>query len=264
MDKQESLGAVHTHTYTHTSDFKGKIKMTLIIVTILLIILLCFNAGVYAAYVLSATDVSYTKPGSTSTTSVKAALDELYKKIPEHEIGDEVTVGGEQFYLLEWSNNCDTATLISKFNLNKVGTKQQNATYTETACVFSSTNYWKSSFTSSPFNINDFIGYTSTDVIGKVKSYGRSKSAISSRLLSYEEAKLLEEKMKTNTKIDEMYRGTSETANGYFNYWLGTAGSDNGIWCVYGSDGSIGNVGFDNTRSFGIRPVIICLKSNIS
>ena len=68
MDKQESLGAVHTHTHTHThtGKLKEKIKITLIIITILLIILLCFNVGAYATYVLSATDVSYTKSNGTT------------------------------------------------------------------------------------------------------------------------------------------------------------------------------------------------------
>ena len=88
MNRHESLGAVHT--YTHTSNFKEKIKIMLIIITILLIILVCFNAGVYAAYVLSATDVSYTKPDSTSATSVKAALDELYTTYP---LAKAVSVG---------------------------------------------------------------------------------------------------------------------------------------------------------------------------
>ena len=84
MNRHESLGAVHT------GKLKEKIKITLIIITILLIILLCFNAGVYAVYVLSATDVSYTKPGSTSTTSVKSALDELYTTYP---LAKAVSVG---------------------------------------------------------------------------------------------------------------------------------------------------------------------------
>ena len=57
---------------------KTKIKIVLIIFIILLIILLCFSAGVYAAYLLGATDVSYTKPDGT-TVSVKEALDEVYK-----------------------------------------------------------------------------------------------------------------------------------------------------------------------------------------
>ena len=83
-------GCTHTHTHTHTGKLKEKIKIMLIIITILLIILLCFNVGVYAAYVLSATDVSYTKPGSTLTTSVKAALDELYTTYP---LAKAVSVG---------------------------------------------------------------------------------------------------------------------------------------------------------------------------
>ena len=85
----KALG-LYTHTHTHTSNLKEKVKITLIIITILLIILLCFNAGVYAAYAIAATDVSYTKPGSTSTTSVKAALDELYTTYP---LAKAVSVG---------------------------------------------------------------------------------------------------------------------------------------------------------------------------
>ena len=199
-----------------------KLKTSLIVFIIILILVLCFNVVVYAAYALAATDVSYTKSNG-STISVKAALDEVYAKVPKHEIGDEVTVGGEQFYVLEWDNNCDTVNLISKYNLNKAGTAQQDAAYGTTACAFSSTNYWSSSFTSSPFNLNDFIGYTATDAIGKAKSYGRSKGAVSSRLLSYEEANALKAKKDSNTKIDAMYRGTANTANGYLYYWLGSA-----------------------------------------
>ena len=163
-----------------------KLKTALIVFIVILALVLCFNVGVYAAYALAATEVSYTKPGTSTTISVKDALDELNKKVPKKSIGDEVTVGGEQFYVLEWDNNCDTVNLISKYNLNKAGTAQQNAAYRTTSCVFSSANYWSSSFTSSPFNLNDFIGYKATDAIGKAKSYGRSKGAVSSILLSYE------------------------------------------------------------------------------
>ena len=89
MNRHESLGAVHTHTHTHTSNLKEKIKITLIIITILLIILLCFNVGAYAAYVLLATDVSYTKSNGT-TVNVKQALDELYTTYP---LAKAVSVG---------------------------------------------------------------------------------------------------------------------------------------------------------------------------
>ena len=209
-----------------------KLKTALIVFIVILALVLCFNVGVYAAYALAATEVSYTKPGTSTTISVKDALDELNKKVPTKSIGDEVTVGGEQFYVLEWDNNCDTVNLISKYNLNKAGTKQLNAAGSETACAFSSTNYWSSSFTSSPFNLNDFIGYKATDAIGKVKSYGRSKGAVSSRLLSYEEANALQ-KASSNTKIDAMYRGTANTADGCLNYWLGSANDAQHVICKW-------------------------------
>ena len=240
-----------------------KIKTTLIVLIVILILVLCFNVGVYAAYALAATDVSYTKPNGTQT-SVKEALDEVYAKVPSHEIGDEVTVGGEQFYVLEWDNNCDTVNLIAKYNLNLAGTAQQNAAYTTTACAFSSTNYWSSSFTSSPFNLNDFIGYTATDAIGKAKSYGRSKGAVSSRLLSYEEARKLSSKESLNAKIKLMYRGNANTADGFLNYWLGSAGSPSSVWHVSGSSGYLFADGFVGSDYYGVRPVITVLKSKIS
>ena|GEM_PF-1829411 len=262
----------HTHTHTHTGSLTDKtksnrIKIVLIIFIVILALVLCFNVGVYAAYALAATEVSYTKTDGT-TVSVKDALDELNKKVPTKSIGDEVTVGGEQFYVLEWDNNCDTVNLISKYNLNQAGTAQQNAAYGTTKCAFSSTNYWRSSFTSSPFNLNDFIGYEATDAIGKAKSYGRSKGTVSSRLLSYEEANALKAKKDSNTKIDAMYRGTANTANGYLSYWLGSALDANSVWYVSGGDGSLYNYGFRGLSiggsGRGVRPVITVLKSKIS
>ena len=241
-----------------------KLKTALIVFIVIVAFVLCFNVGVYAAYALAATEVSYTKPGTSTTISVKAALDELNTKVPKKSIGDEVTVGGEKFYVLEWDNNCDTVNLISKYNLNKAGTAQQNAAYGTTACAFSSTNYWKSSFTSSPFNLNDFIGYTATDAIGKAKSYGRSKGAVSSRLLSYEEAEALRAKESSNSKIKTMYRGTANTANGFLNYWLGSANNTNNVWNVNGNNGNLNNNNFSNSNNNGVRPAFHETKDYIT
>ena len=191
-------------------------------------------------------------------------MDEVYAKVPKHQIGDEVTVGGEQFYVLEWDNNCDTVNLISKYNLNKAGTAQENAAYGTTACAFSSTNYWNSSFTSSPFNLNDFIGYTATDAIGKAKSYGRSKGAVSSRLLSYEEANALKLKSSSNSKIKTMFSGTANTANGYLRYWLGSASNTSFVWYVTGRFDNVSNCPLSDSNDCGVRPVITILKSKIS
>lgn len=172
---------------------KDKVKTILIV---LIVLILCLNVWVYAAYVLSATDVNYTKSNGT-TVSVKTALDELYTKVPTHEIGDEVTVGGEQFYVLEWDNNSDVALLMTKNYLHN----------NERGNTFSSyPTYWSSSFSGSPFNLNDFIGFDEKDVMGKTKSYGRSKGAVASRLLSYEEAYALNSKRNSNNKIATMLR----------------------------------------------------------
>ena len=200
---------------------KNKVKTVLIVVIILIV---CLNIGVYAAYVLSATEVNYTKSDGT-TVDVKSALDELYIKVPTHEIGDEVTVGGEKFYVLEWDNNSNVVRLISKYNLNKDGTAQVDAEYGTTACTFSSTNYWSSSYKGSRINLNDFIGFTSTDALGKAKSYGISKEAVSSRLLSYKEADSLKTRASSDTKIYNMLWGKANTANGYLKYWLADGGS---------------------------------------
>lgn len=65
---------------------KEKVKTILIV---LIIAILCLNVGVYAATVLSATDVSYTKSDGT-TVSVKEALDELHTIQP---LAKAVSVG---------------------------------------------------------------------------------------------------------------------------------------------------------------------------
>ena len=65
---------------------KSKFKILLILLIILIEVII-FSAGTYAGYLLSAKDVTYTKADGT-TVSVKEALDELIKKIPE---GDSVT-----------------------------------------------------------------------------------------------------------------------------------------------------------------------------
>lgn len=67
-----------------------KLKTALIVFIVILALVLCFNVGVYAAYALSATEVSYTKPGTSTSISVKTALDELYTSQP---LAKAVSVG---------------------------------------------------------------------------------------------------------------------------------------------------------------------------
>ena len=71
-----------------------KIKTSLIVFIIILILVLCFNVVVYAAYVLVAADVSYTKSDGT-TVSVKEVLDDLYDTLYDTQplLANSVSVG---------------------------------------------------------------------------------------------------------------------------------------------------------------------------
>ena len=243
---------------------KSKVKTILIL---LIIIVLCLSVGVYAGYTLSATEVSYTKSDGTTTVSVKEALDELRAGLPTKSIGDEVTVGGEQFYVLEWDNNSDVVTLMAKYNLNRAGTAQQDASTSVTGSKFSDTNYW-SNETSYPLNLNDYIGFSSTDALGKTKSYGRSKGALSSRLLSYEEANALATKASSNTKIATMLWGRASSDNSCLIYWLGSASGSEMVHFVNGYHGQVSaSDSWEGKYAYpyeGVRPVITILKSKIS
>lgn len=238
---------------------KNKVKTTL---SLIIIMVLCLSVGVYAAYVLSATEVSYTKSDGT-TVSVKDALDELYGKAISREIGDEVSVGGEKFYVLEWDNNSDTVRLIAKHNLSSGGTRQSSSGGYDSP-IFSSTNYWSNIFSSDPYNLNYLSGYESSDAMGKAKSYGASKGAVSSGLLTYQEAAKLKSKAGSNFKIETMLWGI-DSGKRYLCYWLGSAETKNYVWTAYGWNQALISYyhADDNDREIGVRPVITISKSLI-
>lgn len=83
-----------------------KLKTALIVFIVILAFVLCFNVGVYAAYALAATEVSYTKPDGTST-NVKAALDELYADNP---LSSAVSVGDKVDYKAGTSHSYKSPT----------------------------------------------------------------------------------------------------------------------------------------------------------
>lgn len=227
-----------------------KLKTSLIVFIIILILVLCFNVVVYAAYTLAATDVSYTKSNG-STISVKAALDEVYAKVPKHQIGDEVTFGGEPFYVI--ADKGTTYELLAKYVLNSAATKQENA---DRDCRFSTSNYWKSETlpNSSPYlNLNTYLAVRNDtgSAVYKANNYAKSLGAIGGRLLTYEEAHSLE-----NSYRDIIF---VTYGNSKF-YWLGSAYNANGMWVV-SRHGLTGD--FFGNGSYGVRPVIEISKSAI-
>ena len=230
-----------------------KLKTALIVFIVILALVLCFNVGVYAAYALAATEVSYTKPGTSASISVKTALDELYTKIPKHKVGDEVTYKGEPFYVI--ADKGTTYELLAKYDLNSAATKQENA---DTDCAFSTSNYWKGETlpSSSPYlNLNTYLAVRNDtgSAVYKANNYAKSLGAIGGRLLTYEEANSLKDRYKD---IIYVTYGKSKY------YWLGSAYNPNSVWVV--NSGNLNNVGsFNNSNYVGVRPVIEISKSAI-
>lgn len=213
-----------------------KLKTALIVFIVILALVLCFNVGVYAAYALAATEVSYTKPGTSTTISVKDALDEVYAKVPKHQIGDEVTFGGEPFFVI--ADKGTTYELLAKYVLNSAATKQENA---QTRCGFSTSNYWKGETlpSSSPYlNLNTYLAVRNDtrSAVYKANSYAKSLGAIGGRLLTYEEANSLKDSYK-----DIIYVTYGESKY----YWLGSTGDGFNVWNVCGD--------ISNLSSFGIN-----------
>lgn len=230
-----------------------KIKTTLIVLIIILILVLCFNVGVYAAYALAATDVSYTKPNGTQT-SVKAALDEVYAKVPKHSIGDEVTYKGEPFFVI--ADKGTTYELLAKYVLNSATTKQENE---DTDCEFSTIYYWNDETppTSSPYlNLNTYLAVQNDkgSAVYKANNYAKSLGAIGGRLLTYEEAKNLKD-----SYSDIIYVTYGESKY----YWLGSVHNTFYVWGMNGSDGRLNYSAYSDSNSYGVRPVIEIYKSAI-
>ena len=188
-------------------------------------------------------------------------------------VGDEVTVGGESFYVLEASDaSQSTVTLLAKYNLNQAGTAQApNASYDDTKCAFSSTNYWASAWnaytdwSTKKLDINEVSGEVSGDAIYKAKAYATSKGGTNGRLLTYEEADSLK------TSYGDMIWGKANqqgegSSNYYLYYWLSSAYESgvNFVWYVSGDYDYYDYNGNRYDSRVGVRPVITVSKSLVS
>ena len=212
------------------------------------------------------TEQGYTVNGSTvtyygdKTIDIESYLDkEKTTTYTAYNVGDQVTVGGEKFYVIKASSeseekvtllaekNIDTTTMVQSDSANKI--------------AFSSTDYWKNiEGITYPYNLNGVETSVSTDVINIAKAYGTAKGG-EGRLMTVEEA----------------YEITGLTSSGTINspdwikatnYWLGSADNAGSLWGVLGErsylggsgfrvDGSVGGIGY------GVRPVIELSKSLI-
>ena len=168
-----------------------------------------------------------------------------------YNVGDEVTVGAEQFFVI--SDKGTTVELLAKYILNSATTAQEDE---DVYCAFSTDNYWKNETlpSSSPyFNLNTYpaVQNDTGSAVYKANNYAKSLGAISGRLLTWEE-------WRGNLTTHDVMSMTYAKCP---NYWLCSA-YETGE--VYGITGNSANP-FEYTLGgrLGIRPVIEISKSLI-
>ena len=174
-------------------------------------------------------------------------------------IGQEVTVGGENFYVIADSDETNpNVTLLAKYNLNREGTAQLNATASETACAFSSSNYWSGiEGITYPYNLNDTATSEDTDAIAKARTYGAAKGG-TGKLMTKEEAETL-----ATNHAGIIYGTSIDATDGYLFYWLGSTDYEE-VLGVVGVGECVTFFNFYYDENVGVRPVVEISKSSIS
>ena len=181
-------------------------------------------------------------------------LEKESKTYTAYNVGDKVTVGEENFYVIKASSASEEkVTLLAEKNIDTTTMAQSDSA---NKIAFSSTNYWSSiEGITYPYNLNNTATSANTDAIAIAKAYGTAKGG-EGRLMTYEEANELKD---TNS---EMIYGTNTTA-GYLRFWLGSAFDTYSVWFVYGSSSGLYSCGFDSVNYCWVRPVIEISKDLI-
>ncbi|MBQ9298595.1 MAG: InlB B-repeat-containing protein [Clostridia bacterium] len=196
-------------------------------------------------------------------------------------IGNEVFIRGEEFYVLENSSNTqEEVTLLAKYNLDKNADEttgkyyqKANATYSQTACEFSSTNYWGSYTEDLNTYTTDAVAAAANpaqtkanNAIMRARDYATSTigSGAEGRLLTYGEANTLQ------SSYAVMINGiaNTNTYGNYLCYWLSSSADGSDVDYVWGVRGDYGDLypnfyNYVDDSNFGVRPVITVSKSLI-
>ena len=208
------------------------------------------------------TEQGYTVSGSTvtyygdKTIDIENYLDkEKTTTYTAYNVGDQVTVGGEKFYVIKASSESEEkVTLLAEKNIDTTTMVQSDSANT---IAFSSTNYWKNiEGITYPYNLNGVETSVSTDVINIAKAYGTAKGG-EGRLMTVEEVVALGGSMDAHST--ESCPSWINTAN----FWLGSALGTGGVWGVYGEYSGLDGYSFGIDNNFGVRPVIEISKSLI-
>ena len=183
---------------------------------------------------------SYTITIANNNKSDNGSCTATFMKLSD--IGDEVKVGNQYFYVIGISDN--KYTLLAKYNLNASGTSQSNVTgenYNNPLCklVYKNQNdiYWAK-------DIKEYPYYTFTPVYTDINNTDKNEDrAVGMRKVwTYAESLGGEGRLLTKTEAEYLknnlvtiFRG-SYSVDGYLQYWLST---------VYSTTNSNGTIKYD-------------------
>ena len=207
------------------------------------------------------TEQGYTVNGSTvtyygdRTIDIENYLEKEYKTYTAYNVGDQVTVGGENFYVIKASSASEEkVTLLAEKNIDTTTMAQSDSANT---IAFSSTNYWSSiEGITYPYNLNNTATSANTDAIAIAKVYGTAKGG-EGRLMTVDEVVALG---------GDRENSTTENCPSWINssgFWLGSADSSNNVRFVYGHFSFLRNASFSVSNRYGVRPVIEISKDLI-
>ena len=169
-----------------------------------------------------------------------------------YSIGDEVTVKGEEFYVIVNSDkNQTTVLLLAKENINTTTLVQSSSANT---IEFSETDYW----TSYPSDLTETGVPDSTHYAAYAAYQYGAKIGGTGRLMTYDEANALIGAGETAMIWGE------ESTNGYLCYWLGTAYDSDAVYGAWSSSKTLDWSYYDDGQSNGVRPVIEISKDLIT
>ncbi len=271
-----------SHIALHTSQ-KGITLIALVITIIVMLILVgvsvtvALNGGLFTTAKEAAEGTASKRNEELELSSGKVEINgEWYNSIDEYvkggssnnpedptepenptgytaySIGDEVTVGGENFYVIADSDETqEKVTLLAKDNIN---TKTLLQTTNATGIEFSETNYW-----SGAGDLIETGEPDSSHYAAKVAYDYGAKVGGTGRLMTRSEATAL-----ITANSDILYGTNGKSSSEYLKYWLGCATSRWNLNYVHGEQRLIHEYEFGMAGYYCVRPVVEISKSLIS
>ena len=172
-------------------------------------------------------------------------------------VGQEVTIGGETFYVIKDSPKTESKVLLlAKENIDTTNLVQSSSAE---PVAFSSTNYWSTiEGITYPYDLVETGVPDSTHYAAYAAYQYGVKLGGTGRLLTYSEADKLDN---DNYNYAMIY---GDSTNGYLEYWLGSAYYADYVWYVDGDCGEFYGNAYDDDSCCGVRPVVEISKSSKS